>query len=122
MEQIIQIIQEVLEDLVAEVQIVLLEDQGIHLPFLLHKVQMVEQVLEQLLQVGVVEVVEDLHKQVKLHKVQMEVMVVTVVDFLLLSVLMVFLVEVIDITVVVAEPVPAIQVDLHQVVLVEGGS
>tara|TARA_R110002012_G_scaffold103557_1_gene243511 strand:+ start:297 stop:863 length:567 start_codon:yes stop_codon:yes gene_type:complete len=107
------------EDQVVLVQMVPQEDQVTLRQLVQHKVKMVEQVLEQLLQVGVLEVEEDLHKQDKLHKVQMEVMVVMVEDFLLLLVPMVYLVEVIDIMQVVAEVVLDIMVPHFQQVLVE---
>lgn len=81
-DQIAQIMQEDLEDPVVEAQIV--EDQElviVHLR-LQRKVQMVEQALEQLLQVGQQEEVVELFVQVKPLKVQMGVMVVMVVDYL----------------------------------------
>ena len=107
------------EDQVVVVQIVVQMDQVTLRQLVQLKEVMVEQVVEQLLQVGVLEVEEDLHKQDKLHKVQMEVMVVMVEDFLLLLVPMVYLVEVIDIMQVAAEVVLDMLVPHFQQVLVE---
>tara|TARA_R100001086_G_scaffold153004_1_gene81460 strand:+ start:173 stop:433 length:261 start_codon:yes stop_codon:yes gene_type:complete len=81
-EQTVVKMQEEVVALEVGVQIVVLQDQEIHLPFLQHKAKMVEQVLEHLLQVGVELEAVELFVQVKLLKVQMEVMVVMEVDYL----------------------------------------
>tara|TARA_R100000700_G_scaffold35730_1_gene44497 strand:+ start:273 stop:734 length:462 start_codon:yes stop_codon:yes gene_type:complete len=110
------------EEMVAlEVGVRTVEEQELVIlhPLIQHKAKMVEQVLEHLLQVGVQLEAVGLFVQVKLLKVQMEVLVVMEVDYLSLLVLMVFLVGVIDIMLVVAEVELVIRVDHNQQVLVE---